>query len=682
MNFEIYDNEVFKALFLYIGHNVATNKRVSFQISKYRDDTYAFVKHLEESGIDWQVSFNGINYDAQIQQYILDNYERWVNLTALEKCGKIRAFSDDIIERIKYEQRLPYYSFSLKQCDLFRIHHFDNEARRTSLKWIQFAIDYENVEVTPIPFDKEDLTQDDILEITKYCHNDVSSTLSLYELTRGLTDNELYKGRDKIQDRLDIIEEMRFGDVAMNWSDVKIGDMINLKIYRELTRRTDNEIYNLKLNRKTKTGFTFASCIPSYVEFKTPEFRAFFDTVSKERVRLGNDEVSKKKKKKGFPFTYKGTTYVVAQGGIHSKEGCRVIIPKDNEILMDADVGSQYPNAIIKRMLFPAHLGQLWLKGYMKVRDNRMYHKNLSKDKTVSDEIIRKHNGISEMLKLSLNGGGFGKLNEGTNWQYDPFCAFSCTIGNQFEILMLCETMELNGIHVVSANTDGIVCLFDRLLLPTYYRLCSEWEIKVGNNQMGKLEYTPYAKMYQSSVNDYLAIKIDPKEKDFKKLVKKKGDFMTDYEINKNKSRRIIPLAIENYFLKGIPVEKTIMTNRNIFNFCIGVKASKDFHYEAIQRDGTKDIYHRLVRYYISKNGKRLKKVKNPDSESPGNDVMDCEAGGWLCTVANLIDVGDDIRSYNIHYRYYIERAEKKIKLIMGGNKKDPLPNKQQLQMF
>lgn len=681
MKFEIYDIEVFKELFLYIGHDQASGKRVTFQLSRYADSMDAFLKYLEDSKIDYHVSFNGLNYDAQVIQYIIDNYEKWVNLDWLEKCIRIRRFSDECIERSRYELRMPYYNFSIKQCDLFRIHHFDNEARRTSLKWIQFSTDFENVEESPIDFNKEELSNDEILQIIKYCHNDVSSTLALYDLTRGDTDNELYKGRDKVQDRLDIIDEMRFPEIAMNWSDVKIGDMINMKTYKDLTRRSDNDIYNLKLNKKSRRGFTFGSCIPSYIEFKTPEFRAFFETIRKEKVRLGHDEESKEKRKKGFPFLYKGTTYNIAQGGIHSVEKHRVILPKDNEVLMDADVGSQYPNAIIKRELFPSHLGRLWLTGYSRTRDNRMFKKTFAKKEP--DPIIkRKFEGVAEMLKLSLNGGGFGMLNMRESWQYDPFCAFSCTIGNQFEILMLVEAMELNNIHVISANTDGIVCLFDKSLLPTYYKLCTEWELKVGNNVMGKLEFTEYSKMYQSSVNDYLAIKIDPKEKDLNKLIKRKGDFLLDFEINKNKSRKIINMAVENYFLKNIPVEKTIMTNRNIFNFCIGVKAGKDFHYEAFERDGKRDIYHRMIRYYVSKNGKRLKKVKNEGSDSPGNDIMECEAGGWLCTVANIVDRGDDIRSYNINYKYYIDKANDRIRLIMGGNKKDPLPNKNQLQMF
>jgi hypothetical protein len=680
MTFEVYDIEDFPEFFLYVGYNVTTKKYVEFHMSEYRDDTYALAKHLEDKHIDYQVSFNGLNYDAQILQYFIDNYEKWVNFSSVEKCRKLKLFSNDVIERGKYDLRMPYQNFTNKQIDLFRIHHFDNENKRTSLKWIEFAIDFENVEESPVSFTTTKLTLDDISVIVKYCYNDVSATRELYYLTRGETDNKLYKNNDMIQNRFDIISEMGFPEWAVNWSDVGIGDQINLKLYKDLSRRNEQEIYKLKLNRKVKRGFTFGDCIPSYVSFSTPEFRMFHEMIKKEKVKLGHDIEAKKNAKKGFPFTYNGTTYTIAQGGIHSNEKNRIIKPTDRETCRDADIGSQYPNGIIKRMLFPSHLGQKWLNGYTWIRDKRMDFKATSKKKDISKAEKSKYEGLAEMFKLALNGGGFGKLNEQYNWQYDPFCAFSCTIGNQFEILMLIEMLELNKIHVISANTDGIVCLFDNSLSDTYYKICAEWEVKVGNDKIGKLEYTDYSLMIQSSVNDYIAVKKD--EPDETKRVKKKGDFSTDYLINKNKSRLIIPLALENYFLKNIPVEETIMRDRNIFHFCIGAKASKDFHYETYGRDNSKEVYHRMIRYYVAKDGKKLMKIKNPDSESPGNDVTSCEAGGWLCKIVNLIDVGDDIRSYNINYKYYIDKALERIKLIHGAKKKDPLPNKNQISMF
>lgn len=681
MNFEVYDVEAFRELFCYVGHSMIRNKRVSFEISRFSNNLYPFVNHLRESSIDYHTGYNNVNYDGQIIQFILDNYEKWVNLSPLEICLRIKQFSNEVIERSHYEMRPYYYNFDLPQCDIFKIHHFDNDARKTGLKWCEFSIDFENVEECPVPFDKENLTREDILEIVKYCHNDVSATVELFKFTRGETENEIYKGKDKVADRIAVMDEYKFPIQCMSWSDVKIGDEINKKVYKDLSKRTDKEIYDAKRNRKPRSSFTFKQCIPSYIEFVTPEFQAFFEMMKKEKVRLGGDVESKKKVKKGFPFTYNNTTYIIAQGGIHSNEKNRIIIPKSTECLMDADVGSQYPHAIIKRRLYPSHLGEYWLVGFKKNRDERLFKKAWAK-KELDQGLKKRAEGVADMLKLALNGGGFGMLNMRESWQYDPFCAFSCTIGNQFEILMLVESMELNNIHVISANTDGIVCLFDRSLLSKYNELCTAWEIKVGNSEQGKLEFTEYSKMYQSSVNDYIAINADPKETDPKKKIKKKGDFVTDVELHKNKSRRIIPIAMERYLLKNIPVETTVMSHRNIFDFCIGAKASKDYHYESYDRNGNAEVYHRMIRYYVSKDGRKLKKIKNEGSEADGNDVSDTEAGAWLCTIANQIDNGDDIRSYHINTTYYINKCLERIKLLHGGKKKDPLPNKEQLKMF
>jgi hypothetical protein len=229
---------------------------------------------------------------------------------------------------------------------------------------------------------------------------------------------------------------------------------------------------------------------------------------------------------------------------------------------------------------------------------------------------------------------------------------------------MLIEDLMIEGIQTISANTDGIVCLFDKSMLEKYYNTCYAWERKVGNNEQGKLEYTEYSRMIQATVNDYLAIKVDGE-------IKKKGDFLTSFQLEKNKSRRIINLALEKYFVEGKDVEDTITDrNNSIFDFCIGVKASKQFHYETIDREGGKEIYDRMIRYFVSTDGKKLLKVKNPDSEADGNDVTQCEAGEWKCTVANLIDKEKPIWQYNINYEYYIDKALERIFAIEKGRKR------------
>jgi hypothetical protein len=178
-----------------------------------------------------------------------------------------------------------------------------------------------------------------------------------------------------------------------------------------------------------------------------------------------------------------------------------------------------------------------------------------------------------------------------------------------------------------------------------------------------ELERTDYQKIIFSTVNDYLAIKTDGE-------IKKKGDFLTDFELHKNKSARIVPIALEQYFVSGVPIEHTISNHNNIFDFCMRQKASKDFHYEGWNRArGEKTMYNKLIRYYVSNTGEKLLKVKNENSESNAANVMQVEAGEWVCTVCNYLPKDTEVSTAGINYDYYIERANKIVYKIKSGGK-------------
>ena len=51
--------------------------------------------------------------------------------------------------------------------------------------------------------------------------------------------------------------------------------------------------------------------------------------------------------------------------------------------------------------------------------------------------------------------------------------------------------------------------------------------------------------------------------------IKHKSDFEIDKELHKNPSMRIVPIALEKYFVEGIPVEETIKNHKDIFDFCL-----------------------------------------------------------------------------------------------------------------
>lgn len=393
INKVVYDIETLKSMFLYCEQNVDTGDRKQFEISAYKNDLYTLVKYLTSGEIGWAISFNGLNFDSQVIQYIIDEYESWVDLSSMEIVHKIYEFSQEVIDNQNYDIPPKYREehLDIQQVDLFQIHHYSNKARRTSLKWLEFSLDLENIETMPINHAQEDITEEERNNIIFYCWNDVEATIKFYKVTIGDTDHEIYKGKNKIQDRLDLIEELGFSKKCLNYSDVKIGDEINRLGYIKIKGIDSRKLYELKKYRKSTAGFTFGSCIPKYVKFQTKEFTSLYDEIKNILVNLNT--------KQEFKFKYNKTTYSIMRGGIHSVDMPRIIERKEGHILRDADIGSQYPNSIVKRELYPSHLGKEWLINYSNTIKKRLEYKAKSKESP-------KYKGLSETFKLALNGGG------------------------------------------------------------------------------------------------------------------------------------------------------------------------------------------------------------------------------------------------------------------------------------
>ncbi len=255
------------------------------------------------------------------------------------------------------------------------------------------------------------------------------------------------------------------------------------------------------------------------------------------------------------------------------------------------------------------------------------------------------------------------------NWIYDRQLTMFTTITGELSLLMLIEQYELNGIHVISANTDGVTIQIDKNKIDKMHEI-NKWWMDLTTYE---LERTDYAKIIFSTVNDYLAIKTNGE-------IKKKGDFLTDFELHKNKSGRVIPMALEQYFIHNIPVSDTITNHTNIYDFALRQKASKDFHYEGVS-NGKRTVYNKLIRYYVSNKGEKLLKIKNPECQSNAPDMSQVEAGEWVMHVCNHLTPDHPLD--NINYAYYIERTEKIIsKIQLEGKKRKVIVNPNQMSLF
>jgi hypothetical protein len=650
-NVIIYDIETMQELFLIVCM-VPGKAGKSFQVSKWKNQLDAFVRYTEDNSDAYWVGYNNLRFDSQVVEWILRNYDQWHELTNLEICAKIAQKAADTIHDANYDVFPEYreHELSLKQIDLFKINHYDNKNRMVSLKRLEFEMDLENIEEMPIHHTKVNMTKEDVDLTIDYCYNDVDATYEFYKITTGDTNHPLYKGNNQIELRQDIYEE--FGIPCLNYSDSKIGDEMIKKYYC-----SEKGVEYKELPRKGyfRKNIDVKNCIAKYVIFQTPQLKEFLKKINKMQLGLQDDF------KEHIDFY--GNVYSFMKGGLHTENSPKVFEADEEYEIIDWDVSSYYPAIIINNGKFPAHLGKEFLRGYKQMFDKRLELKPLAK----SDKKIK---GIVGALKLAVNSV-YGKSSDMQNWIFDRQLTMFTTITGELSLMMLIEQYETNGIQVISANTDGVTIRIKKDLIPLMYKL-NEWWCSMTQYE---LERTDYSKIIFSTVNDYLAIMTNGE-------IKKKGDFLTDFELHKNKSARVVPIALEQWFVHGIPVDTTIRNHQNLYDFCIRQKATRSFHYEGTNRvTGQKTIYNKLIRYYVSNTGEKIFKVKNPECQTRAAAISQVEAGEWVCEVCNFLPKNSAVD--NVNYDYYIEKANRIITKIQTEGKRIKtvfIPN--QLNLF
>ena len=647
----IYDIETMQECFIVVCMRPEQTPK-SFTVSKWHNQLDAFVNYTKENEDVYWVGYNNLRFDGQVVEWILRNYECWHELTGLEICAKIAQKAQDVIHDANFDVFAEYreHELTLKQMDLFKIHHYDNKNRRVSLKRLEFEMDLENIEEMPIHHTKTNMTREEVYQSIQYCFNDVDATYEFYKVTLGETDHPLYNKNNQIQLRNDI--EQEFGIPCLNYSDSKIGDEMIKKYYCE---EKGIKIQDLPKKGYFRKSIALKNCIAHYVKFETKQLKDFLIQI--KRIKLGTQDSFKEH------IHFYGNVYSFMRGGLHTENKPEVFESDDEYEIIDWDVASYYPAIIINSGKYPAHLGKAFLNGYKKMFERRLE----LKPKAKTDRRIK---GIVGALKLAVNSV-YGKSSDMLSWIYDRQLTMFTTITGELSLMMLIEKYELNDIHVISANTDGVTIKVRKDLIPKMHEINDWW----CDATQYILERTDYTKIIFSTVNDYLAIMPDG-------YVKKKGDFLTDFELHKNKSARIVPIALEQYYVNGVPVAETIMNHKNLYDFCIRKKASRDFHYEGVDpKTNNQTIYNKLIRYYVSNVGEKVYKVKNEDSQSKAVKRSQVEAGEWVCHVCNYLEKDSPID--NVNYKYYIDKAEGMIvKILTKGKRKRNLVIPNQTSLF
>ena len=201
------------------------------------------------------------------------------------------------------------------------------------------------------------------------------------------------------------------------------------------------------------------------------------------------------------------------------------------------------------------------------------------------------------------------------------------------------------GCRVIQYNTDGIFILLKKNQLDEYNIIIKEFE----SFSRLTMETEEFESMFQFAINDYIAVHKGFSETKNYDLVKQKGLFITKTNLGKGMDAKIIPIAIQNYFLEHIPVQKTIKECKDLNLFLTYQKVDKKFKVKL----GDKQVA-RINRFYFSTNGNYL--IKYDESRE---FKINAESGVEI--VNNLENVKFP---NNINYAYYIKQANKIISAI------------------
>lgn len=605
----VFDIEVYPNLFTCVFYDISLMDYVVFEISQRKNEWKELLEYMSQEA--YFVGYNCIAYDGPIIEYISERKNKVSNQT-IYNLSKILVDSD---ERSPY----PPSSLSYNYIDLFKIWHYDRPERATSLKWLEFTL--RQLSIIDLPYHHDSNIEDkNIDRVIKYNKNDVNVTTEFYHLSKSA---------------IEMREELTvtYGTSFINMSDSSIGESIFLSILPESLGISKKELSSL---RSYRTNVDFNELILPYVKFKSAEFTNVLDHFRSTTIHSKYGEEMVLKKVFNFTQPFDGLDYVFGIGGVHACVDPGVYTPSEDELLIDIDVTSFYPNLGIKNRLKPEHLPDKFCDIYEDLFEKR--------------KTYPKSNPLNYAYKILLNSA-YGKSNSKWSFLYDPKYTCSITINGQLSICMLAEMISPLG-RILQANTDGVTIAIKKSDRRALYDACVEWE----NITKLKLEYASYAKMVIRDVNNYMAIYPDGKCKN-KGVLVTHDQLVKSGEWHKNHSSTIIAEALNNYFLKGISVEDTINKSENIFDFLYCTKKKRNFTYILASPDkkgrvSISTLSDRVFRYYISTGGKTLYKVY---------DTLSFEGVNVGSLVSNAMSLkSSNIRIYNdLDRQHYIDETLK-----------------------
>lgn len=473
------------------------------------------------------VGFNSNSYDLPILSLAL----------AGENAARMKIATNQIIqEDVRGWELVKQWDVKMVECD--HIDLIELVPLHSSLKICAGRLHAPRMQDLPFPESAELSPQQQNI-VRWYCVNDLNNTIVVY--------NQLEK---QIQLRERMSEEYRVD--LRSRSDAQVAEAV-------IARQVQNITHKRVQKRAVEPGRAFRYQVPEFLRFDSGLMNwalgtvAHADFIVSEHGNIGMPEQLKE-----LQLQIANGIYRMGIGGLHSSEQSVAHLAGDEYVLCDRDVTSYYPSIILNQSLFPVQMGLEFLEVYQRIVDRRIEAKR-------SGNTV-----VADALKITINGS-FGKFGNAFSTLYSPELLIQVTVTGQLALLMLIERLEMRGISVVSANTDGIVIKAHKTQVAEMHAVVAGWE---RDTRFGT-EETSYAALYSRDVNSYIAVKPNGE-------TKRKGAYAKT-DLHKNPTGEISINAVLALLAKGVPIAETIKTCTDIRQF-VSVRnvrggAVKDGHY-------------------------------------------------------------------------------------------------------
>lgn len=546
----IYDVESYPNIFTCAARHFVTGTRYNFEISDRVNQAWDLIRWLTWLKEDCasMVGFNNIGYDYPVVHYLIKGAMD-AGLLYQKTCSIINSFDN------RYAHRVWENEHYVRQIDLFSIHHFDNKARMTSLKDLEFAMRMESIQDLPFSVGST-LTHSQMDELHNYNNHDVDATADFLE-----------KSLNAISFRKTLSE--KYQQDFTNQNDTSIGKKYFIKQLNEA---------GIKCDKHTQTprphGIPLSDIILPFLSFNRPEFKTVLDwlkdyTVKDTRATLGlYADID------GFVFDF-------GLGGLHGSVDSQLVTATDERMIIDLDVVSYYPSIAIEHGFFPEHLSKRFCDIYSDLKKQRVS--------------FAKKTPENDLLKLALNGV-YGDSNNEYSPLFDPKYTMAITINGQLMLAMLAERLieTIPELKMIQANTDGITVSIPRRLEPTLISVWKWWEELTKL----KLERADYSRMWVRDVNSYVA-------ETTKGELKQKGCYVTKPDWHQDHSKLVVPKLAVKYLVEGGDLLSMVRDHPDMMDFMCRAKVRRSdqllWGSEEVQR---------ISRYYVTPkpHGARLAK--------------------------------------------------------------------------